>query len=117
MGFDAFLEIDTWKSYQSLFRLIPFIVMARPGSGSNDSTAMEHKLKHFLKTRISDRYEFSAAQNGFVHPVQKPIFFFKISLLDISSTKIRKLVKNGQSIRYLVPPCVEELIITKGLYL
>ena len=29
MGLDAFLEIDSWRSYNDLFLLIPFIVMSR----------------------------------------------------------------------------------------
>ncbi len=29
IGLDAILEIDTWKSYRDIFRLIPFIVMMR----------------------------------------------------------------------------------------
>ncbi len=38
-------------------------------------------------------------------------------LLDISATYIRKCVKNGRSIRYLVPEAVEELIRGKKFYL
>lgn len=32
MGMDAFLDIETWKSYKQLFRVVPFIVMSRPHS-------------------------------------------------------------------------------------
>ena len=37
-------------------------------------------------------------------------------LLQISATHIRELVKNGKSIKYLVPPVVEEEIIKGGYY-
>ena len=37
-------------------------------------------------------------------------------LLEISSTHIRDLIKSGKSIRYLVPPGVEEEILASGLY-
>lgn len=38
-------------------------------------------------------------------------------LLDISATFLRKCIRNHQSIRYLVPDVVEEMIRTRGFYL
>lgn len=38
-------------------------------------------------------------------------------MLDISATFLRKCIRNHQSIRYLVPDVVEEMIRTKGFYL
>ncbi len=38
-------------------------------------------------------------------------------LLEISSTHIRYMIKNGMSIRYLVPEIVKEEIENKGYYL
>lgn len=38
-------------------------------------------------------------------------------MLDISATFIRNCIRNKQSIRYLVPDPVEEMIRTKGFYL
>ena len=37
-------------------------------------------------------------------------------LLEISATHIRELIKNGKSIKYLVPPAVEEEILAGGFY-
>jgi nicotinate-nucleotide adenylyltransferase len=34
MGLDAFLEIDTWKSFKDLLTQIPLIVINRPNAGS-----------------------------------------------------------------------------------
>jgi nicotinate-nucleotide adenylyltransferase len=36
--------------------------------------------------------------------------------LDISATFIRNCIRNKQSIRYLVPDVVEEIIRAKGFY-
>lgn len=40
----------------------------------------------------------------------------KAPLLEISATHIRELIKNGKSIKYLVPPSVEEEIMAGGFY-
>jgi nicotinate-nucleotide adenylyltransferase len=37
--------------------------------------------------------------------------------IDISATEIRKRVASGRSIRYLVPPAVEEIVRREKLYL
>jgi nicotinate-nucleotide adenylyltransferase len=39
MGLDAFLEIDTWKSYRKLLTQIPLIVINRPRAGDRMSGA------------------------------------------------------------------------------
>ena len=40
----------------------------------------------------------------------------KAPLLEISATHIRELIKTGKSIKYLVPPSVEEEILASGLF-
>jgi nicotinate-nucleotide adenylyltransferase len=47
------------------------------------------------------------------HPQVK---FVDAPLLDISATFIRACIKRKQSVRYLVPEVVEEMIRTKGFY-
>jgi nicotinate-nucleotide adenylyltransferase len=41
---------------------------------------------------------------------------FKAPLLDVSATFIRASIEAGQSIRYLVPPAVEQKILTQKYY-
>jgi len=109
VGDDAFSEITTWKSYQELFSAAHFIVMTRPGSTLRS-------LEDFIHTQISADYQYDPASRRYTHPEWHNISCLDITHLDISSTKIRECVKQGRSIRFLVPDSVESLIAKKGLY-
>ena len=110
MGMDAFLEIDTWKSYRQLLALLPIVVMTRPCS------AEKKHMSEFIRSKISASYRFSEAEGAYLQDQLPQIFLFDISMLDISGTKIRHLVKQGCSIRFLVPPQVEAYIFERGIY-
>jgi nicotinate-nucleotide adenylyltransferase len=115
VGSDAFFEINTWKDYRELFNLIPFIVMKRPSeiSGIGD---FYNILARYIQSDIADGYELSKDASCFQHAEKQPICLFDVTPLDISSTKIRDLVRRGGSEKYLVPDTVEKYIQTKGLY-
>ena len=62
---------------------------------------------------IMDRYElFVYTRAGFEVRTDLPVKYkiLDAPLLQISSTHIRKLIKNGQSVRYLIPDTVKEEI-------
>jgi nicotinate-nucleotide adenylyltransferase len=87
IGSDQWLEITTWKTPQALFKECIIIVVPR----------LDHKIKKM------DRFA-------------KKILMSHMPLLDISSTQIRKKVKQNQNIQYLVPLEVHRYIKRKGLY-
>jgi nicotinate-nucleotide adenylyltransferase len=116
VGMDAFLEIDTWKSFRDLFQTVPIVVMSRPGMGTNDTFSYRKKLEEYLKNKISGNYRFSPDKSCFLHDQKKPVYFFNVTLMDISSTQIRQLRKENRSLTFLVPDIVEKFINTKGLY-
>jgi nicotinate-nucleotide adenylyltransferase len=116
IGSDAFCELDTWKSHLELLSAIPFIVMVRPDSTGRNVDVIADEIRHFLQEKISKKYVFHPAKNGFLHPELPPVHIHGVTPLDISSTKIRGLVRRNRSIQYLVPPGVEQFIKTKGLY-
>ena len=116
VGLDAFLEIDTWKSYKDLFLMIPFIVMSRSTAGEDGTVFGWKPFEDYLKSRISEGYNISTSQSSYIHEEKRPVFVFDVTPVDISSTKIRKLVKRKSTIKSLVPGLVEDFIKTKGLY-
>lgn len=109
VGVDAFSEITTWKSYHQLFATAHFIVMTRPGSTLNN-------LERFIHTHISRDYQYDTAASRYGHPRWCSIFCLNITHLDISATQIREWIRQGRSIRFLVPATVEAFIKTRGLY-
>lgn len=117
LGLDAFLEIDTWKSYSDLFLLVPFIVIMRTCGRQGGAVYGRKTLEDYLKSRVSGDYKYSPPRSCFSHEEKQPVFIFNVTPIDISSTDIRRLIQKGDSIKRMVPDVVENFIKRKGLYL
>jgi nicotinate-nucleotide adenylyltransferase len=87
-GADAFLEINSWYKSEELIKLCQFVAATRPGY---DLNKLDQRFKKIIK-------------------------IMEIPALAISSTDIRKRVREGNSIRYLLPYEVEEYIYKNKLY-
>lgn len=57
------------------------------------------------------------ARPGYEKTSPYPIIWVDSPEVAISSTEVRKMVRNGQSVRYLVPEAVEQYMMEEGLYL
>ncbi len=110
IGSDAFLDITTWKHKDKIFDTIPIIIMLREVWQNYDTIAS------FLDENISKEYIFNKENNCFYHKTKKNIKICNVPKIDISSTMIRKLVKNRKSIKEFVPANVEKIIQLKELY-
>ena len=96
LGLDAFLEINTWWHYMELFELASMVVLRRP-------RYQERDLEKMLRGQISSLYAWDPQSSYYRHPTLLPVYYLKISRIDVSSTQIRGLIRTGKSIRYLVP--------------
>jgi len=105
MGMDSFREIETWKEYRRLLQLCRVVVVTRPGLPGGSRVSCPPKLKPLFSRSLRNLADSS-----------KRIFILPITGSEVSSTQIRGLARAGQSIRYLLPPEVEEYIQEKGLY-
>ena len=109
LGQDAFHAIQTWKDWERLLLMCNFVVMTRPG--------YENKgLEAILPAEFASRFSFDHATNGFKGPTGHTIFFREVTFLDISSSDVRRRVKEGKSIAYLVPDAVRHYIVKNMLY-
>ncbi|MCD6185010.1 MAG: nicotinate-nucleotide adenylyltransferase [Deltaproteobacteria bacterium] len=117
LGIDAFLEVNTWKLYMNLFDLIPFIIITRSGIENYKKNEGCRAVEEFLFTRISAKYRFNSKISGYVHEYKKTVFMLDIAPLDISSTMIRRDIRENKNIGSLVPVAVNSFIEKKRLYL
>jgi len=109
VGMDSFRDIASWKEYRRLFELAHIVVAARPGSPGGNP-------RDLLPVAIRDDFCYDDAALTLQHRGGTSVIFLEETRLDISSTRIRRLVAEGRSIRYLVPDAVEDYIIRHGLY-
>ena len=116
LGMDAFLEIHLWRSFREFFQRVPFIVMTRPGRDAAGAGNTVEQIGNYLKTAVSEKYTWYEPENRFTHPEKADIRIASVTQMDISSTRIRALIRENRSIRFLVPGKVEEFIINKGLF-
>jgi len=89
IGMDNVDEFHLWKDPSHLLRLAQVIVMSRP---------------NFTMTGIDPS-------------IKDRVTMCEVPDIGISSSEIRRRVKEGRSIRYLVPDAVEKYIRTHRLYL
>lgn len=94
-GADSILDIPKWKDPYKLMSLCKFVCVKRP----NYSYDLEERVKDIIN-------EFGGE-----------IITIEGSMLDISSTQIRKSVKDNNSIINLVPEKVDRYIKENKLYL
>lgn len=94
-GADAVLEILSWHRFGDLLEMCRFIAVTRPGYDLNNLTGKLSELPAHLIDRIV--------------PVEVPA-------LTISSSDIRRRVREGRPIKYLLPESVEAHILERHLY-
>jgi len=109
MGMDAFREIATWKEYGSIFSLCHLVVISRP-------PAAEADLMAALPVAVRREFCYRPRAQRLEHRTGHRVVFQRVTDLDISASAIRLRLRQGLSIRYLVPLRVERYIARHHLY-
>jgi nicotinate-nucleotide adenylyltransferase len=111
LGADAFLEIKTWREWRRVLDLCALIVMTRPGTSLRAARSV---LQPEYRSRmISLR---PATKIGPALAAGRTIFFLRIDALPVSSTDIRRRIREGRSIDVRVPDPVAAAIGARKLY-
>ncbi len=115
IGIDAFLNLPKWKQPVKLMELANLVVISRPGFCFTDLSSSPYFMnagKNILK-----RFDNGTRKKiSFNLGTGKKIFLCKATELDISSFHIRRLVRSGRNIKYLLPESLESYIISNRLY-
>lgn len=109
VGQDAFQAVTTWKDWEKLLLLCNFAVMTRPGYD-------DMRLADILPEAFAAKFTYDEKIDGFVGPTGYAVYFRHTSFLDISSSRMREMVKSGQSIKYLTTDKVCRYIVKNILY-
>ena len=88
IGSDAFAKIDEWKEIEQVAKSVEFLVITRPGQ----------KLE---SAKVAKSITYSQME---------------MNALDISSTKVRNLIKTSEPFDSLVPAGVAAYIKSQGIY-
>jgi nicotinate-nucleotide adenylyltransferase len=88
MGGDSLVEITAWKDYRSLLRECTVVAFPRPGQ---DLSRVDPEILEQIRG------------------VRTPE-------IDVASRDVRERVRQGKSVKYLIPSAVEKYILTHGLY-
>ncbi len=86
VGMDQVASLKSWYNYEKLINMVNFIILKRPG------------------------WEAPSDLN------LRRVVYLDERLVEISSTEIRERIREGRSIKYLVPERVEKYILDKKLY-
>lgn len=92
-GTDTIEDLPNWNHPEDILRLCEFIGAARPGT-----------------TDIVDSIKERFGSLG------KHILPMPVPTMDISSTELRRRIRGGLSIRYMMPPSVAAYIQKNGVY-
>ncbi len=101
IGWDSFCEFETWWNYEKFLDYTNIIVVPRG-------------IKNWQEVQA---YFYNKIRELWCEEIAlKKIFFCQVISFDISSSLIRKLIKQGRSIRYLVTEKVYHYIKEKRIY-
>lgn len=114
LGIDSFLDIPSWWRPEKLVSLVNFVLLSRPGSRFVDllsSPYLDIKKGSLIKLDMDKMESFTTKLK-----TSKKLVLLRIIPIGISSTDIRKRIKEGLSIKYMLPEEVESYIISNRLY-
>ena len=106
IGQDAANTLNDWHQWREIFSLAHLVIMTRAGDPGNYAQDLEHELGG---RRIASVSDLRSRVSGCVLNIE-------VTSLSVSSSGIRKMIRDGKSPRFLLPDPVMDYIREHGLY-
>lgn len=106
VGSDAFAGFPDWHRPREILDLAHVVILRRPGASTGFAPALQGLLRRRL---CEDPSALRDAPGG-------RVLLQAVTQMDISSTRIRDLIRQGQSPRFLLPDGVLAICEQEGLY-
>ncbi len=110
LGRDAFAELPAWREPERLLSLAHFAVMTRPPQGAEPLSA-------WLAPELAKAFDWDASGDGARHRSAGTwLRRVAVTPLDISATDVRRRLRAGLSVRYLLPDSIHDAVVASGIY-
>jgi nicotinate-nucleotide adenylyltransferase len=94
-GADCLINLSLWKNVERILDACRLVVFNRPGFTKENILQQKKKIEEHYK---------------------KEILFLDLNLLEISSTAIKNMIKEGRDVSYLLPESVYNTVLELGIY-
>lgn len=110
VGSDAFAEMGAWRAPRELFALASYAVMARPPLRGGH-------LARWLPDAVKDDVAIEPdGQRGRHRSAGTWLRIVEIAGFPLSASDVRLRLRQGRSVRYLLPEAVREAVLASGAY-
>jgi nicotinate-nucleotide adenylyltransferase len=109
VGCDAFAELAAWREPKALLELAHFAVVTRPPARGSLADWIPPELAADLVLASGGDEARHRSAGTWLRRVP-------IRALDVSSTDVRRRLREGRSVRYLLPDPVLEAVVRSGVY-
>jgi nicotinate-nucleotide adenylyltransferase len=110
IGCDAFVEMGTWREPESIFTLAHFAVTTRP-------PVARGSLADWLPRCVREEIDLAPdGLSGRHRHADTRVRLLEIPALDVSASDIRRRLREGRSVRYLLPETVRLAVAESGAF-
>jgi len=110
VGCDAFAEMGSWREPRELFRLASYAVTTRPPVRAG-------RLGDWLPDVVKEDVAIASdGRSGRHRSAPTWLRLVEIAGVDVSSSDVRCRLREGRTVRYLLPEAVRRAVLASGAY-